>query len=77
MFEFRFRLGGAVMSDMGLEAPDLEAPDADAAEQHQELMPEQDDDDESLEAREPPLEADEADAAEQAEAVIPDDDEYR
>jgi hypothetical protein len=71
MFEFRFRLGGAVMSDMGLEAPD-----ADAAEQHQELMPEQDDD-ESLEAREPPLEADEADAAEQAEAVIPDDDEYR
>jgi hypothetical protein len=76
MFEFRFRLGGAVMSDMGLEAPDLEAPDADAAEQHQELMPEQDDD-ESLEAREPPLEADEADAAEQAEAVIPDDDEYR
>jgi hypothetical protein len=76
MFEFRFRLGGAVMSDMGLEAPDLEAPDADAAEQHQELTPEQDDD-ESLEAREPPLEADEADAAEQAEAVIPDDDEYR
>jgi len=64
------------MSDMGLETPDLEAPDADAAEQHHEVMPEQDDD-ESLEAREPPLEADEADAADQAEAVIPDDDEYR
>jgi hypothetical protein len=76
MFEDRFCLGGAVMSDMGLEAPDLEAPDADAAEQHQEVVPDQDDD-ESLEAHEPPLEADEADAAEQAEAVIPDDDEYR
>jgi hypothetical protein len=76
MFEGRFYLGGAVMSEMGLEAPDLEAPDADAAEQHQEVMPEPDDD-ESLESHDPPLEADEADAAEQGEAVIPDDDEYR
>jgi hypothetical protein len=66
------------MSDMGLEAPDdPEAPEADAAEQHQEVTPELDDDDEALESQEPPLEADEADAAEQAEVVSPDDDEYR
>jgi hypothetical protein len=66
------------MSDMGLEAPDIEAPDVDAAEQHQEVLPDPDDDNEPLQGQEPPLEADEADAAEQAEVVIPEDtDEYR
>jgi hypothetical protein len=66
------------MSDMSLEATDLEAPDADAAEQHQEILPEPDDDDEGLEPIEPPLEASEADVAEQAAVIISDDDdEYR
>ena len=68
------------MSDMGLEEPDIEAPDADAAEQHQDAIPEPDANDEAVEAveaEEPPLEADEADAAEQARVVSPDDDEYR
>lgn len=65
------------MSDMGLDAPDLEAPDADAAEQHQDVAPEPDGNDEAGEVQEPPLEADEADAAEQARIVAPDDDEYR
>src|SRR6266436_2079831 len=70
-------LGGAVMTDMGLEAPDLEAPEPDAAEQHQEVLPDSDDGDLGLELQEPPLEANQADAAEQAEVVIPDDEEYR
>lgn len=65
------------MSDMGLEEPDIEAPDADAAEQHQDAIPEPDDDDEPVSEEEPPLEADRADAAEQARVVAPDDDEYR
>jgi hypothetical protein len=65
------------MSDMGLEEPDIEAPDADAAEQHQDVVPEPGDDDEPAEAEEPPLEANAADAAEQARIVKPDDDEYR
>ncbi len=66
------------MSDMGLEEPDIEAPDADAAEQHQDVIPEPDDNDEPTpEEEEPPLEADQADAAEQARVVTPDDDEYR
>jgi hypothetical protein len=65
------------MSDMGLEEPDIEAPDADAAEQHQDIMPEPDDEEEPVEAEEPPLEADQADAAEQARVVTSDDDEYR
>jgi hypothetical protein len=65
------------MSDMGLEEPDIEAPDADAAEQHQDVIPEPDDNDEPVEEEEPPLEADEADAAEQARVVTSDDDEYR
>jgi len=65
------------MSDMGIDEPDIEAPDADAAEQHQDVMPEPDDEDEPVEAEEPPLEAEEADAAEQSRVVTPDDDEYR
>jgi hypothetical protein len=65
------------MSDMGLE-PDLEAPEPDAAEQHQEIVPtDQDTDDELPDLAEPTLEANEADAAEQAEIVAVDEDEYR
>jgi hypothetical protein len=65
------------MSDMGLEEPDIEAPDADAAEQHQDVIPEPEADGEPAEAEEPPLEVNAADAAEQARVVVPDDDEYR
>jgi hypothetical protein len=65
------------MSDMGLEEPDIEAPDADAAEQHQDVVPEPDANDGAAPVENPPLEADEGDAAEQARVVIPDDDEYR
>jgi hypothetical protein len=63
------------MSDM-----DLEAPDADAAEQNLDAVPDEPDVDED-EVEEPeqlPLEAAEADAAEQARVVIVgDDDDYR
>jgi hypothetical protein len=65
------------MSDMGVEEPDIEAPDADAAEQHQDVIPEPDANDEAADVEERPLEADQADAAEQARVVAPDDDEYR
>ena len=68
------------MSDMGLDEPDIEAPDADAAEQHHDVVPEPAANDEAVEAAEvdkPPFEADRADAAEQARIVAPDDDEYR
>jgi hypothetical protein len=65
------------MSEMGLEAGDLEAPDTDAAEQHQEILPEPSDDAKEMEPQPPPLEASEADVAAQAQVVIPDDDEYR
>ena len=68
------------MSDMGLDEPDIEAPDADAAEQHHDLVPEPDATDDAVPAMEvekPPFEADAADVAEQARIVIPDDDEYR
>jgi hypothetical protein len=57
------------MSDMGLEAPD-----ADAAEQNQDVQP---DGDEDGELEEIPLEATPADAAEQAREVNLQDDEYR
>jgi hypothetical protein len=63
------------MSDM-----DLEAPDADAAEQNLDAVPEKPDvdEDELEEPEELPLEAAEADAAEQARVVNVDDDEdYR
>ncbi len=39
------------MSDMGLEEPDMEAPDADAAEQHRDVMPEPDANDDARAAR--------------------------
>ncbi len=60
------------MSDMSLEAPD-----ADAAEQHTDALPEDNGADERAELPEPPLEANEADSAEQARTVTVDDDEYR
>lgn len=68
------------MSHMGLDEPDIEAPDDDAAEQHQDVIPEPDANDgavEAVEVEEPPLEVNPADAAEQARVVSPDDDEYR
>ena len=65
------------MSDIGLGAPDPEAPEADAAEQHQSTLPADDIGDELPELAEPPLEANEADAVEQAEVVSVDEDEYR
>jgi hypothetical protein len=58
------------MSDMGIEAPD-----ADAAEQQQDVVPDTDDDVTPSVA--PPLEANEADAAEQDQELDPGDDEYR
>jgi hypothetical protein len=65
------------MSDIGLGAPDPEAPEADSAEQHQGTLPADDMGDEPPELAEPPLEANEADAVEQAEVVNVDEDEYR
>jgi len=59
------------MSDMGLEAPD-----ADAAEQEQDAVPEAEDH-AHVAVRQPPLEANEADAAEQEQELNADDDEYR
>jgi hypothetical protein len=52
----------------------LEAPDADTAEQEQDVIPVPDDGDEM---RDIPLEAPDADAAEQAREVNADDDDYR
>jgi len=60
------------MSDMSLEAPD-----ADAAEQHTDALPAESGAEELPEVPEPPLEANEADTAEQAQAISVDDDEYR
>ena len=66
------------MTDMGVGVPDPEAPEADAAEQHTDVFPADDDtSDELPELAEPPLEASEADAVEQAEVVNVDEDEYR
>jgi hypothetical protein len=59
------------MSDMGVEAPD-----ADAAEQEQDAVPEAEND-AHVAMRQPPLEANEADAAEQEQELDADDDEYR
>ena len=59
------------MSDMGLEAPD-----ADAAEQQQDAVPEPEND-ADVAVRQPPLEANEADAAEQEQQLNATDDEYR
>jgi len=63
------------MSDM-----DLEAPDADAAEQNLDAVPDESDvdSDEVEEPEELPLEADAADRAEQARVVaVDEDDDYR
>lgn len=63
------------MSDM-----DLEAPEADAAEQNLDAVPDEPDvdEDEAEEPEELPLEATEADAADQARVVVVDDaDDYR
>jgi hypothetical protein len=65
------------MSDMGLGVPDPEAPDADAAEQHNDVFPDDDTNDELPDLADPPLEASEADAVEQGEVVSIDEDEYR
>jgi hypothetical protein len=59
------------MSDMGLEAPD-----ADAAEQQQDAVPESENNAEVGVTR-LPLEANEADAAEQEQELNAADDEYR
>lgn len=59
------------MSDMGLEAPD-----ADAAEQQQDALPEGESD-AGVAMTQPPLEANEADAAEQEQELDADDEEYR
>ena len=60
------------MSEMSLEAPD-----ADAAEQHTDALPEDSGADEPADLPEPPLEVNEADSAEQAQTVSVDDEEYR
>jgi hypothetical protein len=54
---------------------DIERPEADFVEQHQDVIPDADEDSGTQE--EVPLEADEADAAEQRTEVKSDDDEYR
>jgi hypothetical protein len=59
------------MSDMGLEAPD-----ADAAEQDQDAIPE-DEERAEIDQLDVPLEANVADASEQARSLGPDDEEYR
>jgi hypothetical protein len=55
----------------------LEAPDADSAEQSQNVVPEPGEDEEIPVAAQVPLEANEADAAEQDQALDLGDDEYR
>jgi hypothetical protein len=75
MFDCLISTGGAAMSDMSLEAPD-----ADAAEQHTDALPEDSGADETAQLPkppQPPLEVNEADSAEQALTVSVDDDEYR
>jgi len=59
------------MSNMGLEAPD-----ADAVEQQQDVVPEAEND-ADVTVKQPPLEANEADAAEQDQELAEADDEYR
>ena len=58
---------------------DAEEPVDDVVEQHTDVLPDDQDDEEEAELHpaELPLEADEADTAEQARSVGPDDDDYR
>lgn len=57
---------------------DAEDPVDDVVEQHKEVVPDDDNEQDSeLPPGELPLEANEADAAEQARSVGPDDDDYR
>jgi hypothetical protein len=60
------------MSDMGLEQPV-----DDSVEQHQDVVPDGAELDQSNLPHEVPLEADEADAAEQERALGVDEDDYR
>jgi hypothetical protein len=60
------------MSDMGLERPV-----DDSVEQHQDVIPDELELDETDLSHELPLEADEADAAEQERALGLDEDDYR
>lgn len=64
--------------DVGMTERSLDEPDADVAEQNQEVVPLDDDLDEADLPEELPLEADPADAAEQARQVgLGEDDDYR
>jgi hypothetical protein len=72
MFDRPNPAGGSMLSN-----DELEAPDADAAEQNQDAIPAVDDADELDPLTELPLEANQADSAEQARELDLDDDEYR
>jgi hypothetical protein len=61
---------------VGMTERELDEPVADVVEQHQEVVPDEDEPDET-EADEVPLEANEADVAEQARTVRLSDDDYR
>jgi hypothetical protein len=56
---------------------DIESPRGDAVEQEQDVLPGEEDLDETNLSYEVPLEADEADAAEQERALSLDEDDYR
>jgi hypothetical protein len=64
---------------IGMTDRDAEGPVDDVVEQHQAVVPGDDDNDQESELPhgDLPLEADEADAAEQARSIGPDDDDYR
>ncbi|MFZ3596756.1 hypothetical protein [Streptomyces sp. BH104] len=61
-------------AEPGPDEAGVEAPEADTAEQHTDLAPEQDDD---LDTAADPDTANEADRAEQARVVAIDEDDYR
>ena len=62
--------------EVGMTERELDEPVADVVEQHQEVVPDEVEPDET-EAGELPLEANEADVAEQARTVRLSDDDYR
>ena len=62
--------------EVGMTERELDEPVADVVEQHQEVVPDEVEPDET-EAGELPLEANEADVADQARTVRPSDDDYR